>query len=262
MGGCVTTKNGRHETASRIRPCSCSAMLLSSRAFAHATPLCARREPHVKGGRGHATPKQVGPHVVPTTALDSSAQPAASHGGQACSRRALLASTYALPLSLTLAQALIAVPDAGAEEPVPKAETLTSPSGVKYQIIKPGSGRTAEVGDYVQFDYVLRRSNGYFVYSTTGSGSGQQEPTKFARNYQEEPVTIAVGKGVLIKGLDELLVGASAGQRFRALVPPDAGYLNSKLEPQPPSFGPRRELSSHSNQPLFFEVEVRKVVSA
>ena len=52
----------------------------------------------------------------------------------------------------------------------------------------------------MQFDYVLRRSNGYFVYSTTGSGSGQQEPTKFARNYQEEPVTLAVGKGVLIKG--------------------------------------------------------------
>lgn len=50
------------------------------------------------------------------------------------------------------------------------------------------------------FDYVLRRSNGYFVYSTTGSGSSQQEPTKFARNSQEEPVTLAVGKGVIIEG--------------------------------------------------------------
>lgn len=41
-----------------------------------------------------------------------------------------------------------------------------------------------QVGDYITFDYVLRRSNGYFVYSTTGSGSGQQEPTKFAQNFQ------------------------------------------------------------------------------
>lgn len=58
----------------------------------------------------------------------------------------------------------------------------------------------AQVGDYVTFDYVLRRSNGYFVYSTTGSGSGQQEPTKFARNYQEEPVTFRLGDGLLIAG--------------------------------------------------------------
>eukprot|EP00242_Pyramimonas_sp_CCMP2087_P011738 CAMPEP_0198201642 /NCGR_PEP_ID=MMETSP1445-20131203/4590_1 /TAXON_ID=36898 /ORGANISM="Pyramimonas sp., Strain CCMP2087" /LENGTH=201 /DNA_ID=CAMNT_0043872151 /DNA_START=419 /DNA_END=1024 /DNA_ORIENTATION=- len=172
-------------------------------------------------------------------------------------RRRALQNTLALPLSLIM----LAPAAAEAETPISKAETLTSASGVKYQIIKPGSGPTAKAGDYVTFDYVLRRSNGYFVYSTTGSGSGQQEPTKFARNYQEEPVTLAVGKGVIIKGVDELLLGASAGERLRALVPPEVGYVNGKLEPQPPSFGPRRELSSHSNQPLFFEIEVRKVVS-
>jgi len=239
-------------------------MLLCSRTVARVAPL---RQAAEERGSHRTRPRHVGAHVarlagVPVT-MDSTQPPSAGEAAQTtCNRRALLTSTCALPLSLTLAHALTASVAEAEEPPVPKAETLTSPSGVKYQIIKPGSGRAAEVGDYVQFDYVLRRSNGYFVYSTTGSGSGQQEPTKFARNYQEEPVTIAVGKGVLIKGLDELLVGASAGQRFRALVPPDAGYLNSKLEPQPPSFGPRRELASHSNQPLFFEVEVRKVVSA
>jgi len=172
-------------------------------------------------------------------------------------RRRALQNTLALPLSLIM----LAPAAAEAEAPISKAETLTSASGVKYQIIKPGSGPTAKAGDYVTFDYVLRRSNGYFVYSTTGSGSSQQEPTKFARNSQEEPVTLAVGKGVIIEGVDQLLLGASAGERLRALVPPEVGYVNGKLEPQPPSFGPRRELSSHSNQPLFFEIEVRKVVS-
>ncbi|KAK3251116.1 hypothetical protein CYMTET_39540 [Cymbomonas tetramitiformis] len=164
-------------------------------------------------------------------------------------------------LTLLLATGAFVEEKASAEAP-PPPETLTSPLGVRYQIISEGSGDIkAQAGDYVTFDYVLRRSNGYFVYSTTGSGSGQQEPTKFARNYQEEPVTFLLGEGKLIAGLEDVLNGRTVGSRVRALVPPEAGYLNNSLQPQPPSFGPKRELASHSNQPLFFEVEVRKVVS-
>lgn len=163
-------------------------------------------------------------------------------------------------LTLLLATGVLVEGNAGAEAP-PPPETLTSPLGVRYQIISEGSGDIkAQAGDYVTFDYVLRRSNGYFVYSTTGSGSGQQEPTKFARNFQEEPVTFLLGEGKLIAGLEDVLNGRTVGSRVRALVPPEAGYLNNSLQPQPPSFGPKRELASHSNQPLFFELEVRKVV--
>eukprot|EP00238_Polyblepharides_amylifera_P011933 CAMPEP_0196595026 /NCGR_PEP_ID=MMETSP1081-20130531/79944_1 /TAXON_ID=36882 /ORGANISM="Pyramimonas amylifera, Strain CCMP720" /LENGTH=154 /DNA_ID=CAMNT_0041919465 /DNA_START=406 /DNA_END=870 /DNA_ORIENTATION=- len=152
------------------------------------------------------------------------------------------------------------IPSVCAEEEA-KPQTQTSPSGVRYQVLKSGNGQISQVGDYVTFDYVLRRSNGYFVYSTTGSGSGQQEPNDFAKNFSEEPVTFTLGNGVLIQGLEEVLVGLAPGSRIRALVPPEAGYLSTKLQPQPPSFGPKRELSSHSNQPMFFEIEIRKVVS-
>lgn len=38
-------------------------------------------------------------------------------------------------------------------------------NGVKVQQLTSGAGRQAEVGDRVLFDYVLRRSNGYFIYA-------------------------------------------------------------------------------------------------
>lgn len=193
-------------------------------------------------------------HTVATQ--QSSSSKAGVSRARECERRAFVLGTGLMMGSLSLS-----VKSASAEDADNKPQTITSPLGLKYQIVKPGTGAQAKTGDYITFDYVLRRSNGYFVYSTTGSGSGQQEPNKFARNYQEEPVTFTLGKGQLIAGLEDLLVGSQVGQRVRALIPPEAGYLNDKLQPQPPSYGPRRELSSHANQNLFFEIEVRKVVS-
>lgn len=37
-------------------------------------------------------------------------------------------------------------------------------NGVKIQQLTEGSGTPAQAGDKVLFDYVLRRSNGYFIY--------------------------------------------------------------------------------------------------
>jgi FKBP-type peptidyl-prolyl cis-trans isomerase len=38
-------------------------------------------------------------------------------------------------------------------------------SGVRYQVLREGKGEGAAAGDSVEFDYVLRRANGYFIYS-------------------------------------------------------------------------------------------------
>ena len=43
---------------------------------------------------------------------------------------------------------------------------LTDPSGVKIQELTPGTGSAATAGDTVVVNYVLRRANGYFIYST------------------------------------------------------------------------------------------------
>jgi FKBP-type peptidyl-prolyl cis-trans isomerase 2 len=69
----------------------------------------------------------------------------------------------------------------------------------------------------VQYDYTLRRANGYFVYATVARGVGCGDGT---------PEVSRLGPGnKLIAGLDELLTGMRPGEKRRALVPPALGYV-------------------------------------
>ena len=65
-------------------------------------------------------------------------------------------------------------------------------SGVRYQEVALGSGPIAEPGDSVLFDYVLRRSNGYFIYGTLEGVSFQP------RDVPVGPVSFKLGGGELI----------------------------------------------------------------
>ena len=53
-----------------------------------------------------------------------------------------------------------------------------------------------------------------------------------ARIFRRLPAFAAQGNGSVISGLEEVLVGMQPGGKRRALIPPEAGYLNDKLEPQ------------------------------
>ncbi len=67
------------------------------------------------------------------------------------------------------------------------------PNGVRYQELNVGgSGPTAGPGDTVLFDYVLRRSNGYFIYGTVEGVSFQP------RDIPTTPVAATLGRGELI----------------------------------------------------------------
>ena len=41
-----------------------------------------------------------------------------------------------------------------------------TPAGVKVQELVRGRGPAAQIGDRIELEYVLRRTNGYFIYST------------------------------------------------------------------------------------------------
>ena len=141
------------------------------------------------------------------------------------------------------------------------------------------SGEQAKAGDNIQFDYTLRRANGYFIYATVACGIGCGDGT---------PEVAQLGKTALIVGLEELLTGMRPGEKRRALIPPALGYarcVESKgrhqpassqgtdsglatlvtvarrdgLLPQPPDFGQRRQVSVHSKEPLVFEVRLVKI---
>lgn len=48
-----------------------------------------------------------------------------------------------------------------------------SAQGVKVQELSKGQGRAAGDGDLLELQYVLRRTNGYFIYSTVEGVSFQ-----------------------------------------------------------------------------------------
>ncbi|MCO5571955.1 hypothetical protein L7F22_025706 [Adiantum nelumboides] len=124
----------------------------------------------------------------------------------------------------------------------------TMDTGVMLQDIVEGSGAAAGEKDSVEFNYVCRRANGYFVYSTVDQFTGESSP-----------VTLPLSGGKMIAGLKSILVGMRPGGKRRAVVPPYAGYITTDLEPQPTEFGPQRSLLSHVNEPLLFEVQLLKI---
>ncbi|XP_031744259.1 peptidyl-prolyl cis-trans isomerase FKBP16-1, chloroplastic isoform X2 [Cucumis sativus] len=141
--------------------------------------------------------------------------------------------------------------------------TLKLDSGVRIQVFE-GDGAEAHEGDMVEFNYVCRRSNGYFVHSTVDQFSGESTP-----------VILPLKENQIIEGLKEVLVGMRVGGKRRALIPPSVGYINENLNPIPEEsttlavnkikyvwlqFGPRRSLLSHRNEPLIFEVQLLKVL--
>ncbi|XP_051194326.1 peptidyl-prolyl cis-trans isomerase FKBP16-1, chloroplastic isoform X2 [Lolium perenne] len=122
-------------------------------------------------------------------------------------------------------------------------------SGVKLEDVVDGEGPEAREGNLVQFNYVCRRANGYFVHSTVNQFSGESKPVTLPLDGQE-----------MIRGLKEVLIGMRAGGKRRALIPPEVGYIDESLQPVPEEFGPRRSLLSHAKEPLVFEVQLLKVL--
>ena len=98
-----------------------------------------------------------------------------------------------------------------------------------------------------------RRADGYFIYGTVEGVSFQPKDVPVG------PVAFRLGDGALIPGLEEVLVGMAPGARVRALVPPEAGYTSSALQPAPPTFATKRQLANHSREPLLFEVQLLRV---
>ncbi|CAA7407158.1 unnamed protein product [Spirodela intermedia] len=158
-------------------------------------------------------------------------------------RRGLLAKSVILG---TTASCILPVLSAPMKDPNPIRKLN---SGVKIQEIVEGEGAEAQEGDVVEFNYVCRRSNGYFVHSTVDQFSGESQP-----------VILHLDDKEIIQGLKEVLVGMKIGGKRRALIPPSAGYVNESLKPIPEEFGPRRSLLSHANESLVFEVQLLKLL--
>lgn len=172
---------------------------------------------------------------------------------------------------------------AAAEDPsLPKF--VAELPGVKVQELSAGSGAAAaREGDTVVLNYVMRRANGYFIYSTVQGVSFQPkdiptEPLEFElAGFRQKALTSLQlyaamlslwltsgtdlqGQENVIPGLQTAVTGMHVGAKRRAVIYPPAGYENRPAaEPQPPGFAAKRQLLNHSREPLLFELQLLRI---
>ena len=104
------------------------------------------------------------------------------------------------------------------------------PSGLRAADITVGSGPTAVDRDSRVTFHVYGRlvgKNGWVFMST-------QE--------DDEPLRLTCGKGQMIEGLEEGLVGMRTGGKRRLVVPSRIGYTDREHEPRPRTFGQQQRL--------------------
>ena len=107
--------------------------------------------------------------------------------------------------------------------------------------VDPDENRAAVVGDLVVVHYTGTLENG----------------TKFDSSYDRgEPLPFLVGKGMVIKGWDEGLLGMKKGEKKHLVIPGDKAYGDQEIK------GADGKVLIPKNATLIFDVEVVQVVSA
>lgn len=107
------------------------------------------------------------------------------------------------------------------------------PDGLKYETLKEGTGKVAQVGQQVTVHYVGTLPDGKEFDSSRRSG---------------KPFTFSLGRGDVIKGWDMGVAGMKVGEQRRLMVPADLAY---GAEGHPPVIPP--------NSPLNFDIELLSV---
>ncbi|HKH47533.1 MAG TPA: FKBP-type peptidyl-prolyl cis-trans isomerase [Thermoanaerobaculia bacterium] len=91
----------------------------------------------------------------------------------------------------------------------PQGPEVVLPSGVRYVDLKPGTGDEARDGKVLAVHYTGWLEDGTKFDSTQDCA---------------QPLTLRLGAGDVIKGLDEGLVGMKVGGKRRLTIPPELGF--------------------------------------
>ena len=109
----------------------------------------------------------------------------------------------------------------------------STPSGLKYADLTEGTGSRPTYGNKVTIAYVGKLENGKVFESTYKSG---------------KPMTIVLGHGDLIEGLQEAILTMKEGGKRYLEIPPDLAYGSRGVRDVIPP-----------NSTLVFELELMKV---
>jgi peptidylprolyl isomerase len=104
---------------------------------------------------------------------------------------------------------LIALDTKEENKPMNADNAVTTPSGLKYVVVKEGDGATPSTGQTVTVHY-------------TGT---LEDGTKFdSSRDRNRPFDFKIGVGQVIKGWDEGVSSMKIGERRTLIIPPDLGY--------------------------------------
>lgn len=88
-------------------------------------------------------------------------------------------------------------------------KVITTPSGLKYEVLKPGTGATPKTGQTVTVHYTGTLENGTKFDSSRDRG---------------QPFEFQIGTGQVIPGWDEGLSTMKVGERRKLIIPGNLGY--------------------------------------
>ncbi len=154
-------------------------------------------------------------------------------------------------------QGTAALADMDSNAAVPREAYKKLTSGIIYADLREGNGDTVvNEGSKVNLQWVLRKSNGYFVDSSAVQN--------------DVPFIFTVGDKTAIAGVDEGVRGMKAGGVRRLLIPPSLAYVQGLEDglpgPLPAGFGPRQQMRRVQNvrkdvpgEYVFLEVQATRV---
>lgn len=134
--------------------------------------------------------------------------------------------------SVPYGPAPMSVARTAAQAPIEGIAPVTTPSGLKYWVLREGDGPTPAPGETVSVHYTGWLADG----------------TKFDSSHDRgRPLQMVVGAGLVIAGWDEAVSTMKVGEARRLEIPPSLGYGPKGAGPIPPG------------ATLVFEVELVRI---
>mmetsp|Transcript_50033 Transcript_50033/g.99675 ORF Transcript_50033/g.99675 Transcript_50033/m.99675 type:complete len:213 (-) Transcript_50033:43-681(-) len=205
-------------------------------------------------------------HVIllVTTALARTASAAALVTTTA-PRRAVLAQAAAIAIAMPSA-ANADLPEAMVDIPVKDFRKVPGGVGGQLADISIGQGAEATEGSKVSLQWVLRRSNGYYVDGSVKMLSAKSGAVKVGDNFDEaNNFNFVIGDGKAMPGVDQGVRGMRQGGKRRLVLPMKAAYtlpIDKSPGPLPDEYGPRRQIERELQRQdpyNYFSLEVELV---